>query len=97
TPRYEFKQGIVRLDNTRGVDDVLLKSMVETMCAIANTGPGADGYLFLGIADKPRDAERIKELDGIEPVNFEHVQIVGLDREAKVLGLKFDHYLRKIE
>lgn len=97
TPRYEFKQGILRLDNTRDVDEALLGSMVETMCAIANIGPGADGYLFVGIVDKPQDAVRVKELDGIEPVNFEHVQIVGIDREAKVLGLQLDRYIRKVE
>lgn len=97
TPRYEFKQGILRLDSTRDVDEALLKSLVETMCAIANVGPGADGYLFLGIADKPKDAERIKEIDGIDPVNFEHVQIVGIDREAKALSVQLDRYIRKIE
>jgi hypothetical protein len=62
-----------------------------------NIGPGADGYLFLGIADKPKDAERIKELDGIEPVTFKHVQTVGIDREAKVLGVQLDRYIRKLE
>lgn len=97
TPRYEFKQGILRLDKARGVDEALLESVVETICAIANIGPGADGYLFLGIADKPKDAERVRELDGIEPVNFEHIQVVGIDREAKVLGLQLDRYIRKIE
>jgi len=97
TPRYEFKQGILRLDNTRGVDTALLESLVETMCAIANIGPGADGYIFLGIADKQKDAARVKELDGVDPVNFEHVQIVGIDREAKVLGIQLDRYIRKIE
>jgi len=97
TPRYEFKQGILRLDSTRNVDKALLEALVETMCAIANAGPDADGFLFLGIADKSKDAERIKELDGIEPVDFEHVQIVGIDREAKVLGLSLDRYIRIIE
>jgi predicted HTH transcriptional regulator len=97
TPRYEFKQGILRLDDTRKIDEALLESLVETMCAIANIGPGADGYLFIGIADKPKDSDRVKELDGIEPVQFEHVQVVGVDREAKLLGLQLDRYIRKIE
>ncbi|WP_187971147.1 GmrSD restriction endonuclease domain-containing protein [Aquibium microcysteis] len=97
TPRYEFKQGILRLNDSRDADEALLVSVVETMCAIANIGPGADGYIFFGIADKPKDAERIKQLDGIEPFSFEHVQIVGIDREARVLGLQLDKYIRKIE
>lgn len=97
TPRYEFKQGILRLDEAREIDKDLLRSLVETMCAIANIGPGADGYLFLGIADNIKDAARIKGLDNIEPVIFENVQIVGIDREAKVLNLPLDRYIRKIE
>lgn len=97
TPRYEFKQGILRLDEKRDVDEALLASLVETMCAIANVGPGADGFLFVGIADKPKDAARVKELDGVDPISFENVQIVGIDREAKVLGIQLDKYIRKLE
>ncbi|PKR56144.1 GmrSD restriction endonuclease domain-containing protein [Thalassospira marina] len=97
TPRYEFKQGILRLDSTRDIDEALLSSLVNTMCAIANVGPDADGYIFLGIADKLQDAERIKALDRVEPASFEHVKIVGIDREATVLGVSLDRYMRKLE
>lgn len=97
TSRYEFKQGILRLDNKREIDLDLLTSIIETCAAIANVGPDADGFLYIGIADKPRDAARVKQLDGVEPLLFEHVQIVGVEREAKVHTMGLDRYMRQIE
>lgn len=94
TPRYEFKQGILRLDDTRTLDVALLDSIVKTISAIANVGPGCDGYLYLGIADKDLDANRIKHLDAVEPLSFEHVKIVGIDREVKTLKGRLEDYLR---
>lgn len=97
TSRYEFKQGLLRLDDTRKVDTDLLARLIETMAGISNCGPGVDGFLYLGIADKPADAERVKMLDGVEPAAFEHVQVVGVEREAKILGVAMDGYLKVIE
>ena len=97
TTRYEFKQGILRLAGSREVDKGLLQSLVETFSAIANLGPEADGFVYLGICDKPQDAHRVKTLDGIEPLSFEHVQIVGVDREPSILGISMDRYMRLIE
>ena len=97
TPRYEFKQGLLRLDKSRKIDNGLLSRLLETMVGISNCGPGADGFLYLGIADKQADAERVKVLDGIEPIAFEHIQIVGVEREAKVLKVGLDGYLKIVE
>ena len=52
---------------------------------------------YIGIADKPADAKRVRELDGIEPIKFDHVEIVGIEREAKQLGSSIDKYMRLIE
>jgi hypothetical protein len=97
TARYEFKQGILRLDNARSIDRDLLRSLIETFTAISNLGPDADGYVFLGIVDKPQDAARVKALDGVDAVYFDHVQVVGVDREARALGVPMDRYMRLIE
>lgn len=97
TPRYEFKQGIVRLDNDRDVDQDFLNDLVSTISAIANLGPELDGFVYLGIADKVQDAQRIATLDEVKPIRFEHVDIVGIDREAKILKLGTDKYMRIIE
>jgi predicted HTH transcriptional regulator len=97
TTRYEFKQGLLRLDTIRHGDPTIIQTILETLCAIANVGPDADGFLYIGIADKPADAQRIHDLDGIDPIKFDHVDIVGIEREAKQLGVAIDRYMRLLE
>jgi len=97
TSRYEFKQGILHLDNTRALDPNILPKIIKTICGIANVGPDADGFIYIGIADKAADVNRIKSLDNIEPVTVRHVSVVGVDREAKYLGLEIDKYVKKVE
>src|SRR5262249_53207308 len=75
----------------------IISTILDTICGIANVGPDADGYLYVGIADKPGDAKRIRELDGIEPIKFDHVEIVGVDREAKHRGIAIDKHTRVLE
>ncbi len=94
TSRYEFKQGFLKLDKKREFDENILQNIIETICGIANVGPDADGYIYIGIADKQKDAERIDELDGIKPVPVRHVNVVGVEREAKILKKKMDDYVR---
>ena len=95
--RYELKQGFLRLDDKRAVDDGCLQAVVETICGIANLGLGANGFIYFGIADKLADASRISKLDGITPIELEHIQIVGVDREAKVMGRPLDKYVKVFE
>ncbi|WP_321829552.1 GmrSD restriction endonuclease domain-containing protein [Thalassovita sp.] len=94
TARYEFKQGFLRLDSEREQDPNILTTILETICGIANAGPDADGFLYVGIADKEAHASRIKELDDVEPINVRHVSVVGIEREAKILGKSLDDYMR---
>ena len=95
--RYEFKQGLLRLNNAKTADPDILQVIVETLCAIANVGPDADGFLYLGIADKDADAARVPALYGTIPVKFDHVSIVGIEREAHQMGAGLDKYMRRIE
>ena len=97
TPRYEFKQGLLRLDKGKTLDAGILSIIVETLCGIANAGPEADGFLYLGIADKEADAARVQALYQVTPVKFDHVTIVGIEREATQMGVPLDKYMRKIE
>lgn len=94
TSRYEFKQGFLRLDDSRKMDDSILATILETICAIANVGPDSGGYLYIGIADKDQHAKRIEELDGVQAVKVRHVSVVGVEREAKILGKSLDDYVR---
>ena len=96
TPRYEFKQGLLRLSNDRKYDKALEEQILKTICAIANVGSKSEGYIFIGVADKEADAKRIQELDSILPVTISNHSIVGIDREAAVLGITLEDYCRRI-
>jgi hypothetical protein len=96
TPRYEFKQGILRLDGSRKIDDDLLNRFVEITCGISNLGPDSEGYLYLGVADTEADAKRIESLDSITPKEIANHYVVGVDREAKLLRITLDQYVQKI-
>lgn len=90
---YEMKQGILDLGEKRAVDSALLNRINQTICAISNLGPKSRGYLTIGVADKKLDAERVKVLDGVAYTEVADRYVVGIDREAKILGKKLDDYL----
>ncbi|WPB77635.1 DUF262 domain-containing protein [Archangium violaceum] len=96
TPRYEFKQGILRLSNDRKRDDEVLRRLPEMLCAIANLGPQSEGYLYFGIANNQKDASRIQSLDKINPIQVGDAFVVGIDREARNLGLSVEKYVEQI-
>ncbi len=96
TSRYECKQGYYDLSNQRQLNNQLYIDLITTMCGIANCGPDADGFIFIGVADKKQDAERIKALDGIEPNQINTRFVVGIDRELKMEGIDMDTYISRI-
>lgn len=96
TPRYEFKQGLLRLSKDRKYDKALEEQILKTICAIANIGPKSEGFIFIGVADKDADAKRIQELDGVGSVAVSNHWVVGIDREAIVLGISLENYCRRI-
>ncbi|MCC9311873.1 DUF262 domain-containing protein [Kitasatospora sp. RB6PN24] len=95
TGRYEFKQGLLRLDGTRPWEDGIYAALAETICGIANMKPGVDGYLYIGVADNDSTAARIRELDGITTAPIPPHHVVGIDREATLLGMSLDQYVRR--
>lgn len=54
------------------------------------------GYIFIGVADKDDDVKRIVELDNIQPIKITSHSVVGIDREAYILGISLENYCRKI-
>lgn len=52
TAKYECKQGLLDLSPARKLNKDLIQRIIETICGIANSDPDADGYIFLGVADK---------------------------------------------
>ncbi|MBR9847631.1 MAG: DUF262 domain-containing protein [Algicola sp.] len=94
--RYECKQGFFDLSDKRDLNENLYDEIIQTICGIANLGPDEDGFLFVGVADKEADAERVKSLDKIEFKVINQRYIVGIDRELKLLKGSLDDYINKM-
>lgn len=94
--RYECKQGLIDLSDQRNLDKNLETKILETICGIANVGPDSSGYIFIGVADKKSDSERIEFLDNINPIQIGERYVVGIDRELKILQLNAEQYVKKI-
>jgi len=93
---FECKQGLYRLADSRTYDPQVLDRVLETVCAIANSGASETGGLFIGVADKKNDALRIQTLDSIIPIQLSSRYCVGIDREAKLSSQNLDTYIRKV-
>jgi hypothetical protein len=92
---YELKQGLLTLSGQREINTDVIPKVARTLCAMANNGPTRTGKVVIGVTDKDVDAGRIKALDGIEPKKVGKRFVVGVVREAKVLGLSVEDYLAK--
>ncbi len=92
---YELKQGMLMLNENRDADPDLMEKILKTTCAIANNGFGRAGKIIIGVTDKDADADRIKMLDGCEAKKIGRRFVVGVAREAKVLGLSQEEYYSK--
>jgi hypothetical protein len=79
TSRYEFNQGILRLSPERALDVDLFPRLVQTICAIANVGPDAPGFIYVGVADKETDGQKIELLDKVTPLRVGQRFVVGID------------------
>ncbi|MEH1830178.1 MAG: hypothetical protein V7L22_33380 [Nostoc sp.] len=94
---YELKQGILTLSNAREIDSTIIQKLVNTIAAIANNGPDSAGGIIIGVADKESDAIRIEELDGIKSIKVGNRNVVGIKREAKVMGISLEKYVAIIK
>ena len=92
---YELKQGLLTLSNSRTVDENVIDKVLKTICGMANNGPGKVGRILIGVTDKDADANRVEQLDQITPRPVGKRKIVGVEREAKFLGLAMEQYLAK--
>lgn len=94
TSRFELKQGILNLDKKRGKNLKVFDDVIESICAIANIGKDSEGHVLIGVADTEADAIRINSLDNVQSIDLGKRHIVGIDREAKVLGITPERYLQ---
>jgi uncharacterized protein with ParB-like and HNH nuclease domain len=84
TTRYECKQGFLDLSPSRKFNHDLLERIIETICGIANLCSATDGYIHIGVTDSKKDADKIEELDKIQPIEINGRYVVGIDREANL-------------
>ncbi|MEU9007681.1 alpha/beta hydrolase fold domain-containing protein, partial [Streptomyces sp. NPDC048551] len=91
---FELKQGLLTLGAKREFDEGSWEKILCTVTAIANAGPDCTGYLVIGVADSEKDVDRIRLLDGVEPVKSRsnRFDIVGIGREAEVRGESLKNY-----
>ncbi len=93
TPHYEFKQGLLQLDTSRAFGKALIKKLTQTACGIANLGPGKEGYIHIGVADRKEHADKIKKIDSITPKKVNGFYVVGVDREARLKEKTVEEYV----
>lgn len=94
--RYECKQGFFDLSDKRKPNENLYSEIIETICGISNVGPDADGFVFIGVADKESDAQRIKQMDKVDFKTINQRYIVGIDREIPLIKGTYDDYVNKL-
>lgn len=92
---YELKQGLLSLGDKRDIDEALVEKVLKTICAMANNGKDRAGRILIGVTDKDADADRVTKLDGITPRTVGRRKVVGVEREAKYLGLTMEQYVAK--
>ncbi|KOQ66340.1 hypothetical protein ABW43_17650 [Stenotrophomonas maltophilia] len=96
TPAYELKQGMLTLaPKGRGIDQGVVDKVIKTICAIANNGKEQSGTIIIGVTDKDSDATQAAKIDGIKPNKVGRRFVVGVDREAKALGITVEEYFSK--
>ncbi|MEB6579769.1 DUF262 domain-containing protein [Enterobacter quasiroggenkampii] len=96
-PSYDFKQGFFNLSGNHDFDDGCLKGILQTCVAINNMGKSAKGYILVGIAETKATAERIQQLYGVNPIEFNEFYINGIDHEAIISSGSIDDYFMLIK
>jgi hypothetical protein len=83
---YDFKQGFRRLDPAFTFDDAVYDKVFETLAAMANHGPGAAGYVIVGVADSAATAKRLEDLHHVAPRKHRTFLVTGVAHEAADLA-----------
>lgn len=93
---FELKQGFTRLDGSRLFDENAFDKVLRTASAMANHGPSARGFIVFGVADDAADADRVREIYGIDSIAVNGFDITGTQHELDAMGVSRDEWLRQI-
>lgn len=96
TNRYEFKIGVCTLSDTPELDQGMYGKIARTCAAIANSSPEADGFLYLGVADKESAARRVENLFGTKPHLIGQVYFTGIGHDLRILGIDAERYVKRL-
>lgn len=96
TSRYEFKIGCCELSEPPVVDEGMFEKLARTAAAIANTSPDADGYIYLGVADKVSAANRVNKIYGSNIYKIGEVYFVGLNHDLDCMKVDMEHYVKRL-
>ncbi|MEK4854670.1 DUF262 domain-containing protein [Paenibacillus sp. FSL H7-0756] len=79
--QYDFKQGIYNIITGERNDD-LVKKIIKTLTAMANSGKNSVGYVIIGVADKIEDAEKISKRYNTDYLKVGSFYITGVNGEV---------------
>ncbi len=91
---YDFKQGFTKLDGSGEFDENNFNKIIKTLTAMANYLPNATGHISVGVADHDNDATRVKSIYGVEPIEYKHFKITGIEHEAIRLKGDIDRFFQ---
>jgi hypothetical protein len=94
--RYEFKIGCCALSEPPVLDQNMYSKLARTAAAIANASPEADGFIYLGVADKKAAADRVNEMFGSAIYQIGEVYFVGISHDLSILGINLETYVKNI-
>jgi hypothetical protein len=96
TTRYEFKIGCCALSDQPSLDPDMFSKLARTAAAIANASPDADGFIYLGVADKRSAAERVHALFGSVIYEIGEVFFVGVKHDLACLKIDMEAYVKRL-
>ena len=93
---YDFKQGFFTLAKHAKFDDENFEKMLQTCVGIANLSSNSKGYVIVGVADQEGTARRVKELFGVNAVDFNKFHITGIEHECTAAGKTLDQFFQDL-
>jgi hypothetical protein len=94
--RYEFKIGCCALSEPSVFDQNMYSKLARTAAAIANASPEADGFIYLGVADKKAAADRVNEMFGSAIHQIGEVYFVGISHDLSILRINLEAYVNNL-